>query len=95
MTEFIRVSDNTNSTVADGLGMSADGNHVRQKRTGTRARPLVGADESSDEHGQSLMGTLATAKGHSKNATTARKAGSRQLSRAMDHEEAIGRFDSQ
>jgi hypothetical protein len=89
------VSDNTNSTVADGIGMSADGNRVQQKRTRTRARPLVGADESSDEHRQSLMGTSTTVKGHPKKATTARKGDSRHLFRAMDHEEEVGRFDSQ
>jgi hypothetical protein len=89
------VSGNTNSTVADGIGMSADGNRVWQKRTRTRARPLVGADESSDEHGQSLMGTLTTVKVHPKKATTARKADSRHLFRAMDYEEEVGRFDSQ
>jgi hypothetical protein len=89
------VSVDTNLTFTASTGMSADGNRVRQKRTRTRARPLVGADESSDEHGQSLMGTLAVVKGYPKKATTARNTESRYLSWTMDHEEEVGHFDSQ
>jgi hypothetical protein len=89
------MSGSINSTVADGIRMSADGNRVRQKRAVTRTRPLVGANESSDEHGQSLTGTLAAVKGHPKKATTTRKTESQQLCRTMDHEEEFRRFDSQ
>jgi hypothetical protein len=75
--------------------MSAEGNHVRQKSTVTRIRPLLGANESSEEHAETLMGTLAAVKSHPKKATTARRAESRQFSRTTDHEEEVGRFDSQ
>lgn len=85
----------TNLTVANGIRMSADGNLIQQKRTVTRARPLVRANESSDEHGQSFMGALAFVKGHPKRVITARKAESRQLCQTTDHEEEVGRFNSQ
>lgn len=93
--DLVGMSESTNSTIADGIGMSANGNRVRQKRTVTRARRLVGANESNDEYGQGLKETLAAVKGHPKKATTARGTESRQLCRAMDHEEEFRRLDNQ
>lgn len=95
MEGFIRVSESTLKTVADGVVMSAYGKLVRQKRTGQRTRPFAGAVESGDEDRQSVTRASAAVKLHPKIAATARKAELRPFSQTMDQEGEFGRFESQ
>ena len=89
---FTGENGNADSTVADYIGMSADGNRVQQKK---RDGSVAEGYESSDEHGEGLLETSRAATSHPKKANTSRKPESTQFSRTVTCEDDTGRLDSQ